>query len=132
MSENERKSIKSGSSDENQMNKIIQFDKKTDPGSRQHVVQEIDRTEILTEEIVDKGSFSVVWKGKWRGWDVAVKYIADSDADREAFTTETRELSRNSHLNIIRLYGVCIKKPICLVLEFADGGWLYSEKNENQ
>ncbi|KAK0166016.1 hypothetical protein PV328_004476 [Microctonus aethiopoides] len=75
MSENERKSIKSGSSDENQMNKIIQFDKKTDPGSRQHVVQEIDRTEILTEEIVGKGAFGVVWKGTWRGFDVAVKYF---------------------------------------------------------
>ncbi|KAK0073950.1 hypothetical protein PV325_008973 [Microctonus aethiopoides] len=107
MSKNERKSIKSGSSDENQMNKIIQFDKKTDPGSRQHFVEEINHDEILTEEIVGKDSFGVVWKGKWCGRDVAVKYIADS------------------HRNIIRLYGVCIKKPICLVLEFADGGSLY-------
>ncbi|KAK0157028.1 hypothetical protein PV328_011993 [Microctonus aethiopoides] len=125
MSKNERKSIKSRLSDENQMNKIIQFDKKTYPGSRQHFVQEIDRTEIINEEVVGKGSFGVVWKGIWCGRDVAVKYIADSDADREAFTTETRELSRNSNRNIIRLYGMCIKKPICLVLKFADGGTLY-------
>ncbi|KAK0170307.1 hypothetical protein PV328_010885 [Microctonus aethiopoides] len=75
MSKSERKSIKSGSSDENQMNKIIQFDKKTDPGSRQYFVKEINHDEILTEEIVGKGAFGVVWKGTWRELDVAVKYF---------------------------------------------------------
>ncbi|KAK0072686.1 hypothetical protein PV326_014205, partial [Microctonus aethiopoides] len=126
MSKNERKSIKSGSSDENQMNKIIQFDKKTDPGSRQHFVQEIDKTEIINEKIVGQGSSGVVWKGRWRGLDVAVKYnIDDTDANRQTFTIEMKKLSRISHPNIIQLFGVCLNKPVCLVLEFVGGGSLY-------
>nr|CAD7585881.1 unnamed protein product [Timema genevievae] len=73
--------------------------------------------------VVGKGSFGVVWKGKWRDIYVAVKHI-DSEAERNAFKVEVRQLSRVSHPNIVKLYGACTQ-PVCLVMEYAEGGSLY-------
>jgi serine/threonine protein kinase len=56
---------------------------------------------------------------------VAVKHI-DSEAERKAFTIEVRQLSRVNHPNIVKLYGACTSNPVCLVMEFAEGGSLYN------
>nr|CAD7567969.1 unnamed protein product [Timema californicum] len=78
---------------------------------------------IIGSPVVGKGSFGVVWKGKWRDIYVAVKHI-DSEAERNAFKVEVRQLSRVSHPNIVKLYGACTQ-PVCLVMEYAEGGSLY-------
>ncbi|XP_053598761.1 mitogen-activated protein kinase kinase kinase 7 [Microplitis demolitor] len=93
--------------------------------SLQQFVEEIDYNEIETEEVVGKGSFGVVWKGKWRGRYVAIKHI-NTEGERRAFAVEVRQLSRVSHPNIVRLYGACTKDPVCLVMEYAEGGSLYN------
>lgn len=72
-----------------------------------------------------KGSFGVVFRGRWRNNYVAVKHI-DSEAERKAFTIEVRQLSRVNHPNIVKLYGACTSNPVCLVMEFAEGGSLYN------
>ncbi|XP_078038049.1 mitogen-activated protein kinase kinase kinase 7 [Augochlora pura] len=94
-------------------------------GYQQQFVEEINYDEIETEQIVGKGSFGVVWKGKWKGQYVAVKYI-NSEGERKAFTVEVRQLSRVVHPNIVKLYGACTKNPVCLVMEYAEGGSLYN------
>ncbi|XP_023703195.1 mitogen-activated protein kinase kinase kinase 7 isoform X2 [Cryptotermes secundus] len=91
----------------------------------QHFVEEIDYTEIEKLEVVGKGSFGVVWRGRWRETYVAVKDI-DSEAEKKAFAVEVRQLSRVSHPNIVKLYGACTKNPVCLVMEYAEGGSLYN------
>nr|CAD7454527.1 unnamed protein product [Timema tahoe] len=78
---------------------------------------------VIGSPVVGKGSFGVVWKGKWRDIYVAVKHI-DSEAERNAFKVEVRQLSRVSHPNIVKLYGACTQ-PVCLVMEYAEGGSLY-------
>lgn len=78
-------------------------------------------------QVVGKGSFGVVWRGKWRDRYVAVKVI-ESEAEKKAFTVEVRQLSRVSHPNIVKLYGACTSKPVCLVMEYAEGGSLYNGK----
>jgi len=55
---------------------------------------------------------------------VAVKRI-ESEAEKKAFVVEYRQLSRVSHPNIVRLYGACFQ-PVCLVMEYAEGGSLYN------
>lgn len=65
-----------------------------------------------------------MYKGKWRGTYVAVKHI-DNEAERKTFITEIRQMSRVSHPNIVKLYGACTKNPVCLVMEYAEGGSLY-------
>ncbi|XP_012253187.2 mitogen-activated protein kinase kinase kinase 7-like isoform X2 [Athalia rosae] len=94
-------------------------------GHQQQFVEEIDYNEIETQEVVGKGSFGVVWKGRWRGQYVAVKHI-NSEGERKAFTVEVRQLSRVTHPNIVKLYGACTKNPVCLVMEYAEGGSLYN------
>lgn len=97
---------------------------------QQQFVEEIDYEEIETEQIVGKGSFGVVWKGKWGGEQVAIKHI-NSNSERKAFIAEVRQLSRVTHPNIIKLYGACTKIPVCLVMEYAEVGSLYDILHSN-
>uniref|UniRef100_A0A8D9BZA6 Mitogen-activated protein kinase kinase kinase 7 n=1 Tax=Cacopsylla melanoneura TaxID=428564 RepID=A0A8D9BZA6_9HEMI len=91
----------------------------------QNFVEEIDYDEIEKIEIVGKGSFGVVWKGRWQDRDVAVKHI-ETEAERKAFAVEVRQLSRVSHPNIVKLYGACTVDKVCLVMEYAEGGSLFN------
>ncbi|XP_039385055.1 mitogen-activated protein kinase kinase kinase 7 isoform X8 [Mauremys mutica] len=86
--------------------------------------EEIDYKEIEVEEVVGRGAFGVVCKAKWRGKDVAIKQI-ESESERKAFIVELRQLSRVNHPNIVKLYGACLN-PVCLVMEYAEGGSLYN------
>uniref|UniRef100_A0A5F5PSV6 Mitogen-activated protein kinase kinase kinase 7 n=1 Tax=Equus caballus TaxID=9796 RepID=A0A5F5PSV6_HORSE len=84
--------------------------------------EEIDYKEIEVEEVVGRGAFGVVCKAKWRAKDVAIKQI-ESESERKAFIL--RQLSRVNHPNIVKLYGACLN-PVCLVMEYAEGGSLYN------
>uniref|UniRef100_A0ABI0NJU1 Mitogen-activated protein kinase kinase kinase 7 n=1 Tax=Bos taurus TaxID=9913 RepID=A0ABI0NJU1_BOVIN len=79
---------------------------------------------VLTLKVVGRGAFGVVCKAKWRAKDVAIKQI-ESESERKAFIVELRQLSRVNHPNIVKLYGACLN-PVCLVMEYAEGGSLYN------
>ncbi|XP_020792627.1 mitogen-activated protein kinase kinase kinase 7 isoform X1 [Boleophthalmus pectinirostris] len=93
----------------------------TPPG---YPFEEINYEDIEVEEVVGRGAFGVVCKAKWKGNDVAIKTI-ESESERKAFVVELRQLSRVSHPNIVKLYGSC-NNPVCLVMEYAEGGSLYN------
>ena len=78
-------------------------------------------------KVVGKGSFGVVHKGLWKNKYVAVKRI-ESESEKKAFKVEIRQLARVSHPNIVKLYGACVN-PVCLVMEYAEGGSLYNGKD---
>ncbi|KAK9956421.1 hypothetical protein ABG768_014156 [Culter alburnus] len=86
--------------------------------------EEIEYADIDVEEVVGRGAFGVVCKAKWKGRDVAIKTI-ESESERNAFIVELRQLSRVNHPNIVKLYGSC-SNPVCLVMEYAEGGSLYN------
>lgn len=88
-------------------------------------VEEIAYSELEFGEIVGKGAFGVVSRAKWRGKDVAVKRI-ETESEKKAFMQELKQLSRVSHPNIVCLYGACREHPVCLVMEYAEGGSLYN------
>ncbi|EDO47144.1 predicted protein, partial [Nematostella vectensis] len=89
--------------------------------------EEIDSDELEVIENVGHGAFGVVYKARWREkFIVAVKTI-ESEAEKKAFIVEVQQLSRVSHRNIIKLYGAVTKhEPVCLVMEYAEGGSLYN------
>ncbi|CAB3375388.1 Hypothetical predicted protein [Cloeon dipterum] len=95
------------------------------PKEEQPFVEEIDSAELFKVEVVGRGSFGVVWRAEWRQRPVAVKFI-ESDSEKRAFAVEKKQLSRVRHENIIRLYGASTVRPVCLVMEFAEGGSLYN------
>ncbi|XP_063062059.1 mitogen-activated protein kinase kinase kinase 10 [Engraulis encrasicolus] len=91
---------------------------------------EIDFTELSLEEVIGAGGFGKVYKGMWRGEEVAVK-AARQDPDEDISVTaesvrqEARLFWMLRHPNIISLRGVCLREPnLCLVMEYARGGAL--------
>lgn len=49
------------------------------------------------------------------------------------YSTQVRQLSRVAHPNIVGLYGACTRRPnVCLVMEFADNGSLYTALHRNR
>ncbi|XP_071956526.1 mitogen-activated protein kinase kinase kinase 7-like isoform X2 [Antedon mediterranea] len=93
--------------------------------TQESFAEEIDYNELEFERVVGRGAFGIVSKAKWKNKDVAVKMI-ESEAEIKAFMVELRQLSRVDHENIVRLYGSCTGKPVCLVMEYAEGGSLYN------
>lgn len=89
-------------------------------------VEEVDANEITLLQVVGKGSFGTVRKGKWKDKDVAVKVI-ETEQEKNAFLVEVRQLSRVCHPNIVKFYGASTGPPmVCLVMEYAEGGSLYN------
>lgn len=91
---------------------------------------EIDFAELSLEEVIGVGGFGKVYKGMWRGEEVAVK-AARQDPDEDISVTaesvrqEARLFWMLRHPNIIALRGVCLREPnLCLVMEYARGGAL--------
>ncbi|KAG8448752.1 hypothetical protein GDO86_015715 [Hymenochirus boettgeri] len=92
---------------------------------------EIEFEELKLEEIIGVGGFGKVYKGIWRGDEVAVKAVRhDPDEDINVTAENVRQEAKLfcmlCHPNIIALKGVCLKPPhLCLVMEFARGGPLH-------
>nr|XP_023023295.1 mitogen-activated protein kinase kinase kinase 9 [Leptinotarsa decemlineata] len=90
----------------------------------------IDFGELELEEVIGVGGFGKVYRGVWRGREVAVKAARqDSDADASAtldnVVKEAKLFCLLSHPNIVSLEGVCLQEPnLCLVLEYCRGGSL--------
>uniref|UniRef100_A0A8D0BAL7 Mitogen-activated protein kinase kinase kinase n=1 Tax=Salvator merianae TaxID=96440 RepID=A0A8D0BAL7_SALMN len=91
---------------------------------------EIGFQELELEEIIGVGGFGKVYKGLWRGEEVAVKATRqDPDEDISAVAESVRQEARLfamlRHPNIIALKAVCLSPPnVCLVMEYARGGAL--------
>ncbi|XP_032675521.1 mitogen-activated protein kinase kinase kinase 11-like [Odontomachus brunneus] len=91
---------------------------------------EINFEELQLEEVIGVGGFGKVYRGFWKGREVAVK-AARQDPDEEPSVTlenvrqEAKLFWLLKHENIVQLEGVCIKMPnMCLVMEYARGGSL--------
>lgn len=89
---------------------------------------EIHFSELDLEEVIGVGGFGKVYRGFWRGLEVAVKAARqDPDEDigvtRESVRQEAKLFWLLSHPNIVTLKGVCLEPPnLCLVMEYARGG----------
>ncbi|XP_070567615.1 mitogen-activated protein kinase kinase kinase 7-like isoform X2 [Ptychodera flava] len=99
-------------------------------GAATQFVEEVQYSDLLFEKVVGRGSFGVVSQAKWKDLTVAVKMI-ETEAEIKAFLVEVRQLSRVNHPNIVKVYGACTEKPVCLVMEYADGGSLYNVLHNN-
>lgn len=91
---------------------------------------QIPFSELVLEEIIGVGGFGKVYRGTWKGQEVAVK-AARQDPDKDITATadsvkqEAKLFSMLLHPNIIKLEGVCLEEPnLCLVMQYARGGTL--------
>ncbi|XP_035213319.1 mitogen-activated protein kinase kinase kinase 11-like isoform X2 [Stegodyphus dumicola] len=89
---------------------------------------EIPFSELELEEVIGVGGFGKVYRGFWRGEEVAVKAARqDPDEDISVTTENVRQEAKLfwllNHPNIVTLKGVCLEEPnLCLVMEYARGG----------
>ncbi|CAM6128667.1 unnamed protein product [Calypogeia fissa] len=76
------------------------------------------------------GSFGEVFRGVWRGTEVAIKVMLEQDFTEENtadFCTEIALLSRLRHPNVILFMGACTTPPhLSMVTEYMHMGSLYS------
>lgn len=87
---------------------------------------EIPYEEILTQELLGRGSFGSVYKAAWRGITVAVKFLP-VDATQSGTRGELEFLSHLDHECIVRFIGVSVlPEHLVLVEEYVSGGTLYS------
>ncbi|ELR11090.1 serine/threonine protein kinase [Acanthamoeba castellanii str. Neff] len=88
----------------------------------------IDFHEIQVGKQVGLGSYGVVYRGKWKGVEVAVKRFIKQKLDERRmleFRAEMAFLSELHHPNIVLFIGACVKKPnLCIVTEFMKQGSL--------
>ncbi|KAH3766375.1 Src tyrosine kinase 2 [Pelomyxa schiedti] len=83
-----------------------------------------------------EGSFGVVWRGLWKGIQVAVKRAKDCTPregdEADCFMQEAAVLKRMRHPNVVSFYGIWSNEEVPhLVCEFMSAGSLdkYLEKN---
>lgn len=87
---------------------------------------EIPPTEIFIEKKIGGGSFGTVFKGEWRGTEIAVK-VVKNDADTTEFDIEMDIISRLHHPNILQFLGACtIVQPHMIVMEYMTNDTLES------
>lgn len=93
---------------------------------------EIDSNEVTVSSTLGKGSFGVVKKGLWRGTDVALKIISNTDViDYTEFQREFEILSRLHHPNVLQLLGACTTHvPHMIIMEYMANGSLDNKMNE--
>ena len=87
---------------------------------------EIPPTEIHIERQIGGGTFGTVFKGGWRGTEIAIKVIK-SDVDTTEFEIEMDIISRLHHPNILQFLGACtIVYPHMIIMEYMSNDTLES------
>ncbi|KAH9331002.1 hypothetical protein KI387_003110, partial [Taxus chinensis] len=89
----------------------------------------IESAELKTGARVGFGSFGEVFRGVWRGTEVAIKILLEQDLtveNVEDFCNEISVLSRLRHPNVILFLGACTTPPrLSMVTEYMHMGSLY-------
>lgn len=77
-----------------------------------------------------RGGFGVVYRGKWKKYaDVAIKKLHTSQLTADVLTDFKNEMRVMAGLHspqIVQLYGVHLKEPYCIVMEFMQKGSLFN------
>eukprot|EP00002_Diphylleia_rotans_P006711 TRINITY_DN1608_c0_g1_i1.p1 TRINITY_DN1608_c0_g1~~TRINITY_DN1608_c0_g1_i1.p1 ORF type:complete len:623 (-),score=133.97 TRINITY_DN1608_c0_g1_i1:1568-3331(-) len=91
---------------------------------------QINYEDLKIGELIGVGGFGEVYKGEWRGTEVAVKILLHksiTDSTISSFMAEIAVMVELRHPNIVLYMGASIDPPnLCLVCELMQGGTLFS------
>ncbi|CAF3803965.1 unnamed protein product [Rotaria sordida] len=90
---------------------------------------ELDRSQLVRTELIDRGNYSNVFKGKYGQRDVAIRRMEigsnNCSYNVEKYLDQTKIMNELLHKNIVRLYGVCTQeKPFLIIMEYMSNGCL--------
>jgi serine/threonine protein kinase len=84
----------------------------------------IDINDIEIGKKIGKGEFGIIYKGKWRGVDVAIKeFIHLNEHRRKIMINEFNVMIKLHHPHIVQIYGY-IDEPFMIVMEYFKNGSL--------
>ncbi|KAL7717563.1 Protein serine/threonine kinase [Entamoeba marina] len=116
------------------MNKGIQYDIEIPIKMKTEITSHLDYSELIEEKKIGEGSFGIVYKGTFRGNQVAIKKmkeVQDDDDVIKEFNKEVSMLDKFRSDYIVHFYGaVMIPHKICMVTEFAQYGSLQDLMNK--
>lgn len=112
----------------NSWNRVLQSSTHTSKPLLPFPEWNIDFSELKMGVRVGIGSFGEVFRGIWRGTEVAIKVLLEQDLteeNMEDFCNEISLLSRMRHPNVILFLGACTKPPhLSMVTEYMEMGSL--------
>jgi len=89
---------------------------------------EIEYSEVECQEKIGAGGFGDVYRGNFRGTEVAIKKIISDKFSQEAIDEllkEAKIMSGLRHPNVVLFMGFCHPPNTCMVFEFIKRGSLY-------
>ncbi|UZN99157.1 uncharacterized protein OCT59_000437 [Rhizophagus irregularis] len=98
------------------------------------VIEWIPYSQIMNLKKIAEGGFSIIYKATWKGSDVAVKKLRDSQNISKHFLNELRSLYQCKGYRVIDCYGITqdpITKEYMLILNYAKGGNLHDYLQKN-
>jgi len=100
---------------------------------------QVDRDELTWQQLVGQGVTAEVFKGLWRGRDVAIKRLLfkkqrKSQTSQEiAFAREIGVVAQTNHDNLVKFYGFHFDAhPFLLITEFCHGGTCFELVHETE
>lgn len=91
----------------------------------------VEHADLTFEALLGAGEFGEVYRGRYRGDEVAIKLpflgdAATSEAALQDLAREVESFRHLSHKRIARFIGCCLELPNpCIVTEYSPGGSLY-------
>jgi len=97
---------------------------------------EVDYNELVLEKEIARGSFGVIYAGKFRGTEVAIKKLINqnlTDKQLKEFNAEIIIMKKLHHPNVLLLMGVVTVPPnLCIIMELLEGSlWDLLHKSTN-
>jgi len=92
------------------------------------VIVEIPYSEVETQEKIGAGGFGDVYRGAFRGTEVAIKKVLSDKLSPEAIEElkkEAKIMSGLRHPNVVLFMGFCAPPECCMVFEYIKRGSLY-------
>ena len=93
--------------------------------------------ELKLMEMISRGSSCLVFKGKWRGSEVAIKQFtiefSESEKKLNKFIKELQIISQMRHPNLLMFMGICVDQPkLCIVTELVPNSTLFYALHKNK
>jgi len=94
---------------------------------------EISGSELKFESLLGEGTAAKVFKGKYRGQEVAIKVLKESldTGQMSDFKIEFQIYSDLRSPHVVLFFGACLKPELCMVFEYCSRGSLFDVLNSD-